>query len=79
VLKRAHVALDEDLLGLVVRDEMEGSTTGREAHHEHPGLHHDALEHEGELAEVNFGFFTQGMRLGTRDLSNAEGSISLRL
>lgn len=79
MLERAHVTLDEDLLGLVVRDEVEGTAAGRKAHHEHPGLHHDTLEHEGELPEVDLGLFTQGVRLGNHDLRNAEGAISFRL
>lgn len=79
MLKRAHVALDEDLLGLVEGDEVKRLGTRGQSHHEHPRFDHDAVQNERELSEVDFRFLAQGMNLGDHDLSDVQGRSTLSL
>ena len=79
LLEGSDVAVDEDLLGLVGIDPVEGLPRGGQTHDEHAADDLFTREPEADLAEVDFGFFTGRMGLGHVDLGQGHRTTGLDL
>jgi hypothetical protein len=73
------VAVDEDLLGLVGIDAVEGLPRSGQAHDEHATDDLFARESEADLAKVDLGFFARRMGLGHVDLGQGHWASSPHL
>ncbi|WP_248580894.1 hypothetical protein [Nocardioides sp. InS609-2] len=68
VLERRRVSFEECFLGLVAVGNVERLPATGQAHHEHPHLHHDPVQHDLELTEVDLGLSAGRMLLGDEHL-----------
>ena len=73
LLEGSDVAVDEDLLGLVGIDPVEGLPRGGQPHDEHAADDLLTGEPEADLAEVDFSFLTDRMGLGHLTWARATG------
>jgi hypothetical protein len=77
LLEGSDMAVDEDLLGLVGIDPVEGLPRGGQPHDEHAANDLLTGEPEADLAEVDFSFLTDRMRLRDVDLSQSHRAARL--